>query len=396
MSLLDDLLNNDRWAEFLEYKSNSFVNKKELEKLTKFIEKKEYLNISEEIVNNKYKFSVPKKVLINKNGSTKKRSVYIFKNNETLILKMIYYLLYDYDYLFSDNCFSYRKNISCKQAFYKIIRGSKNKYGYKVDISDYFNSINISKLLDILKDNVDGKCYLFFEGLLKDNRVNLNNVVINEKKGVMAGTPTACFLANIYLKEMDLYFKDDVYARYADDIILFCDTREELLKKVKYIYDFLQNMDLKVNKDKEHFYNKNDDFEFLGFSYKNGVIDMSCHSVKKIKKKIRRKARALRRWAIKKNIGKEKAVKAMNNIFNHKFYFENKNSELNYTLWYFPVINTSKSLKEIDNYFQKNLRYIMTGNYHNKKHWNVSYCLLKTLGYRSLVHEFYEFKKDKN
>jgi hypothetical protein len=47
---------------------------------------------------------------------------------------------------------------------------------------------------------------------------------------VGAGLPTASFLANVYLMEVDRYFQDAgvLYARYSDDIILFAQDRETL------------------------------------------------------------------------------------------------------------------------------------------------------------------------
>ena len=112
-----------------------------------------------------------------------------------------------------------------------------------------------------------------------------------------------------------------------------------------------------------------------------------------MKTKIKRKAKALRRWAIRKNIPLEKALKSMNTIFNYKFFYEKKGKELNWSIWYFPVINSVSGLREIDNYFQKNLRYIMTGNYHESNQWKVPYQLLKENGYKSLVNAYYKFKE---
>ena len=57
---------------------------------------------------------------VNKGNSSKKRVVYKFKDDEVIILKYISFLLYEYDYLFSSNLYSFRKNITIKDAIYKI------------------------------------------------------------------------------------------------------------------------------------------------------------------------------------------------------------------------------------------------------------------------------------
>ena len=392
MSVLDELLNHDKWLEFLNHKESFYINREEYKTLKDFIEKKKYYDISKKIIDGTYKFSIPRKKFINKSWTPKKRIVYTFKYNEMIILKMIQYLLKEYDYLLSDNCYSFRGEISPKQAFYNITGYGKLNYGYKVDIHNYFNSINIDKLLNLLKDKIDSKVYNLFEQILIDNKVIVNEKIVIEKKGVMAGTPISCFLSNIYLSELDFYFKDKKYARYADDIIIFADTKKELKEMIDYIHNFFKEYGLEVNHDKEHYYENNEKFEFLGFSYEIGIVDLSEKAVLKMKAKIRRKARALRRWKRRKNIPSVNAMKALNNIFNHKFFYKNKNKELNWSIWYFPTINTDKSLKVIDEYFQQSLRYIATGKHCGKEYWNIRYDDLKKSGYRSLVHEYYEYK----
>lgn len=84
----------------------------------------------------------------------------------------------------------------------------------------------------------------------------------------------------------------------------------------------------------------------LGFSYQNGIIDLSETTKKKIKRKINRNARKLRRWMIKKNASIDIAIKAMNTKFNKKFYGYNQDNyhELTWSKWFFPLINTSNGL----------------------------------------------------
>ena len=83
---------------------------------------------------------------------------------------------------------------------------------------------------------------------------------------------------------------------------------------------FFKKYGLEINHDKEHYYENNAKFEFLGFSYDNGVIDLSDKAVLKMKAKIRRKSRALRRWKLRKDIPEISSMKALNNIFNYFFF----------------------------------------------------------------------------
>ena len=364
--LKEDLTNDLKWNEFLEYKlSKDFVHDKEKKLLEEYIHNKKYKDICEKITNNNYHFSIPKKHVISKGHSSKKRIVYTFNDDEMIILKFISFLLYDYDNLFSPNLYSFRKASSVKNAIKNIsnIKNINNMHGYKVDISNYFNSIDVNNLLNLLKTDIKDSLLLsIFDDILANEDVLYCNDIIKEKKGAMAGISISAFLANYYIKEIDEYFWNEklVYLRYADDIILFCSSKKELYRYVQTLKDFFEKYNLTINKDKEYFFEPNSKWEFLGFSYQNGRIDLSQNTIRKIKAKIRRSARGIHRWMIKKDAKEEYALKAMNRKYNRKFFGKEENDELSWKYWFFPTITTSEGLKIIDNYMQNQQRYIAT------------------------------------
>lgn len=394
--LKDALLDESKWNEFLDYKlSKDFVPKKEKELLNDYIQNKKYLPICTSIVDKNYTFSIPKKHLISKGHSGKKRAVYTFNNNEMILLKYISYLLYEYDYLFSPNLYSFRKSSGVKEAIRNIsnIKTIINMSGYKVDIHNYFNSIDTGLLLEKLAIDIkDELLYSIFNNLLFSNEVEYNGEIIEEQKGVMAGTPISAFLANYYIKEIDEYFWNEkvVYLRYADDIILFCNSKSDLNKYQKKLYDFIKSYNLEINKEKEYFFEPNSKWEFLGFSFSGKTIDISDNSVDKIKGKIRRSARGIRRWMLKHDADYTVALKAMNRKYNRKFFGKQDKEELSWKYWFFPTINTIESLKIIDNYMQEQQRYIVTGKHNKMNYKKVPYSILKECNYKSLVNEYYE------
>ena len=132
---------------------------------------------------------------------------------------------------------------------------------------------------------------------------------------------------------------------------------------------------------------------FLGFSYKDGAIDISEISAKKLKGKMKRKSRALLRWKDRKKLSGVKAAKAFVNIFNRRLFDNSVETELTWSLWYFPIINTTKTLKEIDLYSQECIRYIATEK-RGKKRFDFRYADIKNLGYKSLVHEYYRIAEE--
>ena len=394
-SLLYKLRDDNTWLEFLEFKKNQISStKKEIEYFSDYILNKKYKDIVNNIFNG-YKFSIPIKHLVNKINSDKKRVVYNFNEDENMVLKIISYLFsLKYDNKYSNNCYSFRKKNGPKEAINKLYsEGLNNLYGYKIDIKNYFNSIDINILFDKLDLFIDDDPLLlnFIKDILSNPYVNFNNEIIKENKGIMAGIPISSFLANNYLKDLDDYFNDILYIRYSDDIIIFSE-KDELDKYIDIINNKISEYNLLINNDKVTYIKPNDKFDFLGFSFENNSIDLSSISKQKIKSKIKRTCKKLRKWMINNNASYDRAIKAVIRKFNRKF-FSLSNTELTWQLWYFPVINTTKSLHEIDLYFQDNLRFIKTGK-HNKKNYNLRYSTLKEYGYKSLVNEYYKFKKN--
>lgn len=395
-SLLNQIEDNEVWNEYLEFKrKQASISRKEIVELEEYIKSRKYSKTATEIVNGKYTFSIPEKHLINKINKAKKRVVYNFNYDENMILKVITYLFSKkYDDKYSDNCYSFRKKYTVKDALKRLVIANKKNelYGYKIDIENYFNSVDINILLPKLKAFIadDTELYNFIKAILTNKQVNFNNEVIEEDKGIMAGVPISAFLANIFLQDVDEYFKAEnvLYARYSDDIIFFAE-KNEVEKYMKKLQEMIYKNKLNLNKEKIQFITPTDKWDFLGFSYQNGTIDISDVAKKKIKGKIKRACRKLRRWMIKNNADSDRAIAAVIRKFNRKFYMVENKNELTWQLWYFPIINTTKTLHEIDLYMQECLRYIKTGKF-NKSNYNLKYEELKQLGYKPLVSEYYK------
>ena len=343
---------------------------------------------------------IPRKRIVNKMGTGRKRVVYTFSPEEMTILKFMAFRLYDYDHCFAPNCYAFRRGMKASDAIFHIIRaiGDREMWAYKLDIHDYFNSIPTDLLLPMLKEMMadDLPLYGFFEKMLSDKRVVSNGLTIHESHGVMAGTPTSPFLANVYLKEVDRFFHEAhvTYARYSDDIIIFAPDRDTLEKHKSQMAAFLRQYRLEMNPDKEKIYSPDEAYEFLGFKCHGHDIDISQATLRKMKGKIRRASKALLRWSSRNHTEPEKAMKGLINHFNRVF-FENGDAEtLTWSRWFFPVINQTEGLREIDHYLQQNIRFLSTGK-HRKANYRADYPLLKRLGYRSLVGEYYKFKNSR-
>ena len=439
MTILSELSCADCWERFSEYRERLPVQRPKASVLARTIEEKSYIPVVRRIRENK-PFPLPRRAVISKMASQKKRVVYIYPEPENTVLKLLTYLLLrKYDGLFSDGLYSFRPGRTAQDAVRRLrsTPGVERMWAYKVDISNYFNSVPVDRFLPRLKDALadDPELYSFLAGLLleprvieESGRVELGaedalrtggeRRLITEQKGIMAGTPLSAFYANLYLKDLDKRFAElgAPYARYSDDIIVFAETEAEVRRLAEEIRSFLAEEGLSVNPAKENFYAPGDGWTFLGFCYKDGVTDIAPATVAKLKAKMRRKARALARWQDRKGVSGEKAALAFIRKFNNKLLGPGWDKptgaesgagqdcavpehsgaeelpgehELNWSRWFFPLINTTESLQLIDSYAQDQLRFLISGK-RTKSRFNVRYEDLKALGYRSLVNEYYK------
>lgn len=394
-SIIDLLSKQQTWEEFLAYRLlKGRFNWYEFDEADTYVSEEQYREVVERLLRGE-ELSIPTRHLVNKMGSGKKRVVYSFPPEEMIVMKAMAFLLYRYDSQLAPNCYSFRRGLTAHDAIHHLVRSIENQpmWAYKLDIHDYFNSIPVPLLLPILREVLadDLPLYGFFERLLTDGRALTGGETLCEKRGVMAGTPTSPFLANIYLREVDRHFAEGgvLYARYSDDIILFAPDRPALERHIGELNNFLVKYRLEVNPDKVRIYRPDEAFDFLGFKCKGHNIDIADATRQKMKDKIRRKARSLQRWQSRNGIAAEKAMEVLIRHFNKKFFEGDDPSVLTWSRWFFPVINQTEGLKEIDHYLQSNLRYLATGR-HTKANYRIRYAQLKELGYRSLVHEFYE------
>lgn len=399
MDIFSTLQSAEGWRLFGEYKlQGGHLTKKEEQDLLHFIENREYLPVVERLLRGE-PFPPPRKAAISKLHSEKKRIVYIFPREENYVLKhMTHLLLRKYDHLFADNLYSFRAGTGVRDAIHSIVLhpGIEKMWGYKADIRNYFNSIPVERLIPMMERTLSGEpsVFRFLKALLLDDRVDAEGQICREEKGIMAGAPISTFLANLYLSGLDHRFQREgiLYARYSDDIILFVPTEQARDRARDFLRESLEEMGLELNPAKELCFSPGEKWVFLGLSHENGIIDVAPASVDKLKAKMRRKARALARWQARKNTTGENAAKAFIRSFNRKLFANSAPHELTWVRWYFPLINTTRSLQELDHYSQSCIRYLVTGK-RTKAAYNCRYGDMKALGYISLVNSYYSHRR---
>ena len=394
--ILEQLQDPRTWEAFLSYKiDHQYLSKWERKQLGSFVEEQRFLPIARALLSRDYCFGLPERRTVNKSGTTKKRVVYTYSTDENLFLKGVAFYLYRYDDKLSPRLYSFRRSRSARDAIYDIL-SQKNRntlYCFKADLSNYFNSIPEEALISVLQEIIDDDPDLlwFLGKLLREGRSRLpEGEIVTERRGAMAGIPVSPFFANVYLLSMDRYFEEKgvSYFRYSDDILIFASSREDLDSYIADFYAMTSSKELSVNPKKVSISCPGEPWEFLGFCYRDGQVDISDVTKAKLKGKIRRKARQLLRWKTRNDATYERAARALIRTFNKKFYNERNEDLFTWSRWFFPVITTDRSLRELDAYLLEYVRYLDRGR-HYKGNYRITYDHIKELGYRSLVHEYY-------
>lgn len=398
MMISEELASEECWNEFYEYRAvTRHMPASERRDLRSFIDEKRYLPYAEALSSCALELPEPARREISKNSGPGKRVVYLYEGDDLIFLKMLAYRLsVKYDSLLRSNCYAFRRDTGACDAVRRIRNDSdiRRLFGLKTDLHDYFNSIPPESLMEKLSflGKEDGDVYEFLRKMLIPADLQCKKTG-SVHRGVMAGTPTSAFLANVYLSDLDAYFeKENVrYFRYSDDILIFAEDRDALHRLEAELDERISGAGLCFNASKRMEISPGEAFVFLGFSFSEGRVGMSEHSISKIKGRIRRKARALRRWAEKKNLPGDRAAKGFIGAMNRKFFDDGEEGEFSWSRWFFPNLTSGDDLKEIDEYMRKYARFCVTGR-HYKGNYRISYETLKEWGFRSLVAEYYASK----
>ena len=225
--------------------------------------------IRQEIENNKYQpENIILKEIINYKG--KRRLVSILNIKDKFISKLLLEVLEKYIAPnFSENSFAYQKGKGTTQAILKIkklVEEGKEIVG-KIDIKDYFDTINHEKLLKMMQDvKIERRVIELINKFIKC-KVDYQYSTYTKTQGIIQGSPLSAILSNIYLdsfdKELDkLNIK---YIRYCDDINIFGKDKKEVYNTIKFIEKRLKEQYLlNINHNKTEitnvFYTK-----FLGY-----------------------------------------------------------------------------------------------------------------------------------
>lgn len=127
-------------------------------------------------------------------------------------------------------------------------RTKGTKYVLRVDIANYFGSLNQHKLINVLSDGgYPSSLASKLEEMLLGYTGDRNS------RGILQGMYPSDLLGNFYLAPVDQFLKDDLgvpSTRYVDDLYVFLDSIESSVTVVRKLIPMLRSYDLILNEAK--------------------------------------------------------------------------------------------------------------------------------------------------
>lgn len=221
-----------------------------------------------------------------KNG--KKRTIHVYPIRERIKAEAIYRVLMPlFDAYFSPYLFSYRSSHPSYYAARSVVRRYKRHYGENfvlvTDISDYADTIDHDILTKKLKDlGIDEGTRKLLDLFIKTDVLD-RGALVKRPRGVLTGTPLYAILSNLYMDEFDKWAGKTVslYRRVGDDIIAMDKNRAKIDQIHERLSDTVESLGLRLNADKGKNIRDTEEFKFLGYSFKNGLIGFDASSRKK-------------------------------------------------------------------------------------------------------------------
>ncbi|MCI8494584.1 MAG: hypothetical protein HFI74_02725 [Lachnospiraceae bacterium] len=210
--------------------------------------------------------------MIPKPGSNEKRKLEIPCVVDRLILHALNTALCPYfDSHFSKYSYGFRKNIRCIDALNTCLEflNQQCRFVVDLDIRNFFDCVNHDLLLQRLqRDITDPALFGLIKKYIKIDVKNGKHIYQNDI-GLPQGSSVSPLLANIFLDSFDQYMERQniKFVRYADDIIIFCQTKEDAIHSFSLAKTYLtQTLKLTLNEEKTSILQP-EQLHYLGYGF---------------------------------------------------------------------------------------------------------------------------------
>jgi group II intron reverse transcriptase/maturase len=160
-----------------------------------------------------------------------------------------------YDPVFSEYSFGFRKGKNCHQAIKQALTyvNAGNHYVVDIDLSKFFDRVNHDHLMGLLSKGIDDKVLLSLIRRYLQTGILLDGLTCKRTEGTPQGSPLSPLLSNIVLNELDkeLTQRGHKFVRYADDFSIYVRTKRSAHRVMRSITRYIEDkLKLKVNTEK--------------------------------------------------------------------------------------------------------------------------------------------------
>ena len=277
----------EAFKKVVSNKGGAGVDDMETFELKDYIETHPY-EISSSVLRGEYRPSPIKRVYIPKDNG-EQRPLGIPTVKDRLVQQAIALVLTEeYEKVFSDNSFGFRPSRGCHDAITRALEylNSGLEWVIDLDLSKFFDTVNHSKLLQLLSDKIkDGRVISLIHRFLRapiteDGKVDKKTTIGTPQGGVISPV-----LANVMLNELDqlLDSRGIKFVRYADDMVIMCGSKKAAERILENVTNFVEKkLFLKVNKDKTKILHASEKSQFLGFGFTTRVNQKNAVSHAKV------------------------------------------------------------------------------------------------------------------
>jgi RNA-directed DNA polymerase len=248
--------------------------------------------IHEKLKAGSYRFKPARRVLIPKEGSSKKRKLGIPVVMDRIVsqsMNLVFEGIFGPDFTASN--FGFRRGRSQHQAI-RHVQGIVLE-GYEwcasIDLKSFFDEIPHGLILKLIRRKIADEGLVTLVARALKAGVIVEAKLEKTTKGCPQGSPVSPMLSNIVLNELDqeLERRGHRYCRWADDFLILLKSQRAAERVMDGIVKYLEEeLNLPVNKEKSGV-SKIKHVPFLGFQILRGKILVSNKSRLKFKDKIR-------------------------------------------------------------------------------------------------------------
>jgi RNA-directed DNA polymerase len=189
-----------------------------------------------------------------------------------------------FETIFHQSSFGYRPGRSAHDALAQCRSNCiSHAWVIDVDIKGFFDNISHEKMMELLQLHINEKWVLMYiQRWLKAGVEQEDGSIAPREKGTPQGGVISPLLANVYLHyAFDIWMEENhasnPFERYADDIIIHCNSKEEALHLLAQLEQRMQAYNLTLHPEKtkivycKNYYRKEEHeherFTFLSYSF---------------------------------------------------------------------------------------------------------------------------------